>query len=101
MPPDADDAGAPVIAMVDAAPRPGPCIIARIVNLSVKGTDTIAVAAVGSGHGITQTFTVALVDPPRTAGTLVRIDKTTTTFSFAIAVGTVAASPNPTVRFCP
>lgn len=88
---------------VDAAPAGAPsppgCILARIIKLEVVGSDSVVLASAGLTQGITNTWRVALDDPARTVGTLLRISKTTTSIKFSVTSETIAA--NPTARLCP
>ena len=98
----APDADAPLSMRDDAAPAPAvvkSCIIARVLQVSVTGTDTAVVAGAGHTHGVDKTWTASLQDPANSPGRLVRIDRATATILFALPISTIQA--NPTVRLCP
>lgn len=98
----APDADAPLAMIGDAASTPAvvkKCIISRVLQASVTGTDTAVVADVGLARGVSKTWTASLHDPANSPGRLVRIDRNITTILFALPIATIQA--NPTVRLCP
>lgn len=85
----------------DPAPAPAVvgCVIARVLQASVTGTDISVVAGAGLAQGVSKTWTASLQDPGNSPGRLVRIDRTIAVILFTLPIATIKA--NPTVRLCP